>query len=63
MAVSVAYGLVFGTFILLIILPASYLVQNQFRLWMAYLFTGKKYKPEEVEPARKELQAVGQLGT
>lgn len=59
MAVSVAYGLVFGTFILLIILPASYLVQNKFRLWMTYLFTGKKHEPEEVEPARKELQVIG----
>jgi len=59
MAVSVAYGLLFGTFILLIILPASYLVQNKLRLWMAYLFTGKKHEPEEVEPAWKELQVAG----
>lgn len=62
MAVSVAYGLVFGTFILLLILPASYLVQNKFRLWIAYLFTGKKHEPEEVEPAMKELRFIGQIG-
>ena len=62
MAVSVAYGLAFGTFILLIILPASYLVQNKFRLWIAHLLTGKKHEPEEVEPALKELQVIGQLG-
>ncbi|MCU0645316.1 MAG: efflux RND transporter permease subunit, partial [bacterium] len=62
MAVSIAYGLMFGTFILLIILPASYLVQNKFRLWIAQLFTGKKFEPEEVEPAMKELRFVGELG-
>ncbi len=62
MAVSVAYGLIFGTFILLIILPASYLVQNQLRLWMSYLFTGNRFAAEEVEPARKELRAAEQLG-
>ncbi|MDZ7319585.1 MAG: efflux RND transporter permease subunit, partial [candidate division KSB1 bacterium] len=59
MAVSLAYGLLFGTFLLLIILPASYLVQNKFRLWLAYLLTGKKHVPEEVEPAWKEMQMVG----
>jgi len=62
MAVSVAYGLMFGTFILLIVLPASYLVQNKFRLWTAYLFTGKKFEPEEVEPAIKEMRVIGELG-
>lgn len=61
MAVSVAYGLGFGTFILLIILPASYLVQNRFRMWLAYLIEGKKYTPEEVEPAIKELKLVQEM--
>ena len=55
MAVSVAYGLVFGTFLLLIVLPASYLVQNRFRMWISQLLTGAKVSPEEVEPAIKEL--------
>ncbi len=58
MAVSVAYGLLFGTFLLLIILPASYLVQNKLRLWLAYVLTEKKLAPEEVEPAWKELNVL-----
>lgn len=62
MAVSIAYGLAFGTFLLLIILPASYLVQNKLRLWLAYLFTGKKFEPEEVEPAMKEMRVIRELG-
>jgi multidrug efflux pump subunit AcrB len=61
MAVSVAYGLVFGTFLLLIVLPASYLVQNRLRMWISQLFTGAKVSPEEVEPAMKELAYVGEL--
>jgi len=58
MAVSIAYGLLFGTFLLLIILPASYLVQNKFRLWLAYVLTEKKHAPEEVEPAWKERHLI-----
>ena len=58
MAVSVAYGLVFGTFILLIVLPATFLVINKIRYWVASLFTEKDLTYEMVEPAVKELEAV-----
>ena len=61
MAVSIAYGLAFGTFLLLIVLPASYLVQNSLRLWLAHVFTGKRPQPEEVEPAWKEMQTAAAL--
>ena len=54
MAVSVAYGLVFGTFWILVVLPASYLVLNTMRVGWIRLYTGRKVKPETVEPAVKE---------
>ena len=56
MAVSVAYGLVFGTFILLIVLPATFLVINKIRYWTANMFSEKKLTYEMVEPAVKELE-------
>ena len=37
MAVSVAYGLLFGTFIMLIVLPAGFLVLNSLRCRVARL--------------------------
>ncbi|MBD3333059.1 AcrB/AcrD/AcrF family protein, partial [candidate division GN15 bacterium] len=58
MAVSVAYGLVFGTFILLIILPASFLAFNSIRVKMRELFKGRGVTSEEVEPAVQELQSA-----
>ncbi len=57
MAISVAYGLLFGTFILLIILPASVLAFNRLRVWKANLFGGGARSPEAVEPAVMELSA------
>ena len=57
MAVSLAYGLIFGTFLILVVLPASYLVVNRGRvLWMK-LYHGKIVSPEEVEGAVIELKA------
>ena len=58
MAVSVAYGLVFGTFLLLLVLPAGYLVLNNLRLKWANLISKERPAPEAVEPAVKELQAA-----
>jgi multidrug efflux pump subunit AcrB len=56
MAVSVAYGLVFGTFILLIVFPATFLVINKIRYWVANLFSDETITYEMVEPAVKELK-------
>ncbi|PKK83190.1 MAG: hypothetical protein CVT49_09765 [candidate division Zixibacteria bacterium HGW-Zixibacteria-1] len=56
MAVSVAYGLIFGTFILLVILPASFLIFNSIRMKFKALITGRIASPEEVEPAIKEIE-------
>ncbi len=56
MAASVAYGLLFGTFILLIILPTGYLAINRLRLaWARGVQGEKEAVPESVEPAVREL--------
>ncbi len=49
MAVSVAFGLLFGTFILLLILPAGLLVLNRVRMVWAGFFTSELLTPESVE--------------
>ncbi len=58
MAVSMAYGLLFGTFLILVVLPASYLVMNRVRLFWMKLYYGVVLAPEEVEPAMLELKAL-----
>jgi multidrug efflux pump subunit AcrB len=58
MAVSVAYGLLFGTFILLIVLPAGFLVLNSLRHKTAVLLGAKTVTSEAVEPAVKELETA-----
>ncbi len=55
MAVAVAYGLLFGTFLLLLVLPASYLILNRIRIGAARMLR-RKSTPELVEPAVKELE-------
>ncbi len=56
MAISVAYGLIFGTGVLLLVLPAGFLVLNRLRTFIARL-SGKEVNDENVEPAVKELNA------
>jgi multidrug efflux pump subunit AcrB len=56
MAVAVAYGLMFGTFILLFILPSSFLALNATRQRFATLLGNRPAAPEAVEPAVKELE-------
>ncbi len=57
MAVSVAYGLLFGTFILLLVLPAGYLALNRIRVLWNNLISRQQVAPEVVEPAVKELHS------
>ena len=61
MAVSLAYGLLFGTFLILVVLPASYLVMNRARLQWMKLYYGVVMTPEEVEPAMQELKFLSPL--
>jgi multidrug efflux pump subunit AcrB len=54
MAISVAYGLLFGTTLTLIIIPALLVLHNQARRRI-YSFIGRRpVTPEEVEPAWRE---------
>ena len=55
MAVSVAYGLLFGTLILLLILPTSYVASSSIRVRWSRLLTGRAVTPEALERAFKEL--------
>ena len=56
MAASVAYGLLFGTFILLVILPTGFVAINRLRLVWARTVRGDlDATPESVEPAVREL--------
>jgi multidrug efflux pump subunit AcrB len=56
MAVSVAYGLLFGTLILLLILPALFLAFNSIRYKFAARILGQDISNEQVEPAVKERE-------
>ncbi|MBD3298296.1 MAG: MMPL family transporter, partial [candidate division Zixibacteria bacterium] len=56
MAASVAYGLVFGTVVLLLVLPALFLAFNSVRLRAARLLNKTDVSRESVEPAVRETQ-------
>jgi multidrug efflux pump subunit AcrB len=51
MAISLAYGILFGTFFILMILPHYVLMINRFKCWWQKLRTGNCPAPEEVEVA------------
>jgi multidrug efflux pump subunit AcrB len=59
MAVSVAWGLLFGTVILLLVLPCGFLALSGIRRLWARL-DGAPFVPESLEPAVKELQTEDQ---
>jgi len=59
MAVSLAYGLLFGTFLILVVLPASYMVTSKLRVMWMKLYHGIDVTPEEIEPAVIEMQISG----
>ena len=61
MAVSVAYGLLLATFIILLVLPAGFLVLNSMRRIYKKITTGKTFEPREVEPAITETEAIRNL--
>ncbi len=54
MAISVAYGLMIGSFFVLLFLPILLLLLNDAKLLAKWLWTGNKPSREELEPAVKE---------
>ncbi len=57
MAVSVAYGMLLGMLVTLIILPIMLVMINRLRYGAVWLWTGKKPYEEALEPAVRELKA------
>jgi len=51
MAISVAYGVLFGTFFILVFFPTLVYLVNDINRFFRWLWTGKKPAPEEIEPA------------
>ena len=54
MAISVAYGLLFGTLLTLLMLPAMLVILNQLRVYYYRIVKGKKLALESAEPAVRE---------
>ena len=51
MAISVAFGLIVATVIILLLLPVLLVIMNRIRLYGLYAWEGEKLAPEMVEPA------------
>ncbi|WP_235299225.1 efflux RND transporter permease subunit [Portibacter marinus] len=51
MAISVAYGLLFGTFVLLVLIPALLMIVNRIKRTAIHAYEGEKPSREMVEPA------------
>lgn len=51
MAISLVYGVAFGTFFILLFFPALIIILNDIRRFVRETWTGKKYEREEVEIA------------
>ncbi|MBU1095149.1 MAG: RND transporter [Ignavibacteriae bacterium HGW-Ignavibacteriae-2] len=58
MAISMAYGLLFGTTLTLLFLPSLLVIFNKLKIYIAWLINGSKPAPESVEPAIKEEQFI-----
>lgn len=56
MAVSIAFGVLFGTLMILIFYPAALLFGNDFMRLLHLIFTGKLHKPLDIEPALKKIK-------
>lgn len=54
MAISVAYGLLFGTLLTLLMLPALIVVFNKFKIFVFWLVKGEKFSSTAVEAAVRE---------
>ena len=57
MAISVAYGIAYATFMTLFLLPLLLAVKNSFKVGLGWFWTGKKPSRESVERAIQEMEA------
>jgi multidrug efflux pump subunit AcrB len=58
MAISIAYGIVVATLLTLLILPLLLYLSNSIKLYLNWLYTGKKPERIEMERAYKELKSL-----
>ena len=58
MAISLSYGLLASTLIMLILLPLLLKFHNSISIWFYWLWNGERVAPETVEPAIKELKQL-----
>lgn len=59
MATSIAFGILFGTLFILLFYPAAVITGTDVRILVKWLWTGKKYTRDDVEPAlinRRKIQ-------
>jgi len=61
MGISVAYGVLFGTFFILLFLPALVLTMNDLKRSLKWLWTGVKPEREEVEPVLIDIQRLKEI--
>lgn len=54
MAITMAYGVAFGTILILLVFPALILIKNDFGVLRIWIWEGKKPSREEIEPAYQE---------
>ena len=60
MAISVSFGLLAATVVILLMLPILLIVLNRFRVYRDYAWNGKKPEYREVEPAYREVVPVAE---
>ncbi|MDA3928032.1 MAG: efflux RND transporter permease subunit [Prolixibacteraceae bacterium] len=51
MAISLVYGVAFGTMFILVFFPVLIHLLNDFKVFVKYILTGVRYEPEDVEVA------------
>ncbi|MEQ8324894.1 MAG: efflux RND transporter permease subunit [Vicingaceae bacterium] len=61
MGVSVAYGVLFGTFFILVFLPALILTMNDLKRIFKWTWTGSKPSKEEVEPTLVHVKRLAEI--
>lgn len=62
MAVTVAYGLIIGSFLISTLLPILLIMYNRFKIYSKWLWEGEKPPPEKVERSVKHKEMNEQYG-